>query len=89
MRDTPTDTSDSDDNASATSSSMTLTRADFADSLDPSSRLFVRDIPRRATRYKGAYYTDPTVTSIHQGVRNAQLRHWWDSSSPHLGLSFC
>lgn len=66
-----------------------IPRADSADSSDPSSRFFVRNLPQRTTRYQGAYYVNPTTTSIFQAVQNAQLRHWWECGDPHLGACLC
>lgn len=74
--------------ASPPPSITSLPRGDPADPADPSSRAFIRNLPRRSTRYQGAYYTDPASSSRQQAVRNAQLQNWWQCGSPELHACF-
>jgi len=84
----PLDSPADADNTFDTAAPSRLPSADSADPTDPSSRAFVRNLPRRATRYQGAYYADPSACSLYQATRNAQLRNWWEQGDPHLGAHF-
>lgn len=44
---------------------------DSNDPTDPSSRRFHRELPKRSTRYSGAYYVDPSLADIKQAINNA------------------
>lgn len=58
---------------------------DSGDPSDPSSRLFTRQIPRRETRYKGAYYVDPTNATVSEHVQNAIRQALYTHGIPILG----
>ena len=66
-----------------------LPQSDSADPSDPSSRTFARTLPKRSTRYQGAYYANPTTATRDQALQNAQLRAWWENADPHLGSYVC
>lgn len=58
---------------------------DSGDVNDPSSRLFVRRLPNRSSRYAGAYYTDPTSASISQHLQNAIYQALHSHGIPVVG----
>lgn len=66
-----------------------LPKRDTADSSDPSSRMFIRELPQRTTRQPRAYYVDPTMATPSQAIRNAVLRNHWLTGDAHLGAHAC
>lgn len=62
-----------------------LPATDSGDATDPSSRMFTRRLPQRESRFKGAYYIDPTTATVSEHVQNATRQALFTHGVPLLG----